>query len=101
METTEKKSLKPWQANLIVFGLELIQIVLYFVLAGKGIKKILSGDIAGAFDSITGAIWFLNISALAIACLILFVKPFRTKMNKGIAYWNIIWVCLNIYSIYG
>jgi hypothetical protein len=101
METTEKKSLKTWQANLIVFGLELIEIVLYFALAGKGLKKIMHGDIAGAFDGIAAAIWFLNISALAIAFLILFVKPLRTKMNKGIAYWNIIWVCLNIYSIYG
>lgn len=97
----ENSSLKTWQANLIVFGLELIQIVLYFMLGAKGIKKILQGDIAGAFDSISGAIWFLNITALAIAFLILFVKPLRTKMNKGIAYWNIIWVCLNIYSIYG
>jgi hypothetical protein len=100
MGNETKSGLKPWMANLIVFGLELIEILLYFAIAGKAIKKILKGDIAGAFDNIVGAMWFLNISALAIAFLILFIKPLRTPMNKGIAFWNFIWVAMNIYSMY-
>ena len=99
METQSK--FKPWMANLIVFALELIEIFLYFAIAGKAIGKVLEGNISGAFDNIVGAMWFLNISALIIALLILFRKPLRTPMNKGIAYWNIIWVGLNIYSVYG
>jgi len=99
METQSK--FKPWMANLIVFALELIEIFLYFAIAGKAIGKVLEGNISGAFDNIVGAMWFLNISALIIALLILFIKPLRTPMNKGIAYWNIIWVGLNIYSVYG
>jgi hypothetical protein len=101
MENEAKSGLKPWMANLIVFGLELIEIFIYFAIAGKAIGKMLKGDIGGAFDNIIGAIWFVNISALAISFLILFVKPLRTRMNKGIAYWNFIWVAMNIYSIYG
>ena len=101
MKNETKSGLKPWIANLIVFGLELVQIFLYFAIAGKAMKNIFKGDIAGAFDNIVGAMWFLNISALTIAFLILFIKPLRTSMNKGIAYWNFIWVALNIYSIYG
>ena len=101
MENEVKSGLKPWMANLIVFVLELIEIILYFAIAGEAVGKILKGDISGAFDNIVGAIWFVNISALAIAFLILFVKPLRTSMNKGIAYWNFIWVAMNIYSIYG
>ena len=101
MENEVKSGLKPWMANLIVFVLELIEITLYFAIAGKAVGKILKGDISGAFDNIIGAMWFINISALLIAFLILFVKPLRTPMNKGIAYWNFIWVALNIYSIYG
>jgi hypothetical protein len=101
MENEVKSGLKPWMANLIVFVLELIEIILYFAIAGEAVGKILKGDISGAFDNIVGAIWFVNISALAIAFLILFVKPLRTPMNKGIAYWNFIWVAMNIYSIYG
>lgn len=101
MENEVKSGLKPWMANLIVFVLELIEIILYFAIAGQAVGNILKGDISGAFDNIVGAIWFVNISALAIAFLILFVKPLRTPMNKGIAYWNFIWVALNIYSIYG
>ena len=101
MSNEVKSGLKPWKANLIVFVLELIEIILYFAIAGKAVGKILKGDISGAFDNIIGAIWFINLSALLIAFLILFVKPLRTPMNKGIAYWNFIWVALNIYSIYG
>ena len=101
MSNEVKSGLKPWKANLIVFVLELIEIILYFAIAGKAVGKILKGDISGAFDNIIGAMWFINISALLIAFLILFVKPLRTPMNKGIAYWNFIWVALNIYSIYG
>ena len=101
MEKETKSGLKPWVANLIVFGLELIEIFLYFAIAGKAMKQILKGDIGGAFDNIIGAMWFLNISALVIAFLILFIKPLRTPMNKGIAFWNFIWVAVNMYSMYG
>ena len=100
MENETKSGLKPWMANLIVFGLELIEIFLYFKIAGRAMKQIFEGNIAGAFDNIVGAMWFLNISALTIAFLILFIKPLRTPMNKGIAYWNFIWVAMNIYSMY-
>ena len=101
MENQAQSKFKPWMANLIVFALELIEIFLYVAIAGKAIGQALEGNISGAFDDIVGAMWFLNISALVIALLILFIKPLRTPMNKGIAYWNIIWVGLNIYSVYG
>lgn len=101
MENETNSRFKPWMANLIVFFLELIEIILYFGIAGKAISNALKGDISGAFNDIVGAMWFINISALFIALLILFIKPLRTRMNKGIAYWNIIWVALNIYSVYG
>ncbi len=92
--------MKPWQANLIVFGLELLEIFLYLKIAGKAVKNVFEGNIVGAFDQIENAMWFLNISALAIAFLILFIKPLRTSVNKGIAYWNIIWVIGNLYLVY-
>jgi uncharacterized membrane protein len=98
---TEKKGLKPWAANLIVFGLELLEIAIYFLLCGKAFKNIMSGNFSGAFDDVIGAIWFINISALAIAFAVFFIKPLRTSLNLGIAWWNIIWVASNIYAIYG
>jgi len=100
MTTEEKKGMKPWVANLIVFVLELIEIVIYFALAGKAIKKAFKGDFAGAFEGVAGAIWFINISALLIALAIFLIKPLRTKTNKWIAWWNIFWVAGNIYMIY-
>ena len=97
---TEKKGLRPWQANLIVFGLELIEIFIYLKLAGRAIGDALRGDLSGAFHDVVGAVWFINISALVIAFAIFFIKPLRTPMNKWIAWWNIIWVAGNIYMIY-
>lgn len=97
---TEKTGLKPWAANLIVFGLELIQVAIYFALAGKAFKSALSGNISGAFSDVIGAMWFINISALAISFAIFFIKPLRTSFNKGIAWWNIIWVAGNLYGMY-
>ena len=48
MSNEVKSGLKPWMANLIVFVLELIEITLYFAIAGKAVGKILKGDISGA-----------------------------------------------------
>lgn len=95
------KELKPWQANLIVFGLELLELIIYFAFAGKAFKNALSGNVSGAFDNVVTAVWFINISALAIAISIFYFKPLRTKMNLYVAYTNLFWVASNIYFIYG
>ncbi|MFZ9587723.1 MAG: hypothetical protein ACO29U_08995 [Crocinitomicaceae bacterium] len=96
----EKSGMKPWVANLIVFGLEVCEILIYFALAGRAFRDAMKGDISGAFNDVIGAMWFLNISALAIAFAVFFIKPLRTKLNLGIAWWNIIWVAGNLYMMY-
>lgn len=101
MENEKKQGLKPWAANLIVFALELLTMVIYLKIGGRAIRKVLEGDIGGAFDNVVAGIWFINIAALILAILILVIKPLRTKTNKAIAIWNLIWVALNIYCIYG
>jgi hypothetical protein len=100
MSEAQNKVFKPWMANLIIFILEIIEVLLYFAIAGRALREGLSGDLSGAFAEIEKAMWFLNISAITIALLILFIKPLRTPMNKGIAYWNLIWVAGNLYCMY-
>lgn len=92
--------MKPWQANLLVFFLELLQLIIYFAIAGSAFKNVTSGNFSGAFNDVRAAIWFLNLSALAISFAIFFVKPLRTRFNVRIAWWNIIWVAGNIYMLY-
>lgn len=103
MSTVNEKleKLKPWQANLIVFGLELLQIIIYVAIAGKAFKNGMKGNLGGMFDDVIAAIWFLNLSALAIAAAVFYFKPLRTKNNLYIAWWNVIWVVSNLYFIYG
>jgi uncharacterized membrane protein len=100
MENFEKKRLKPWIANLIVFFAELIIIILYFYLGWKGIEKVFKGDIAGGFHRVEGVIWFLNIAIIVLSVLIFTIKPLRTKTNIITAIWNLIWIGFNIYLIY-
>lgn len=98
--TTETNGLKPRTANLIVIFAEIAIMVLYFVLGWKGIKKIFELDFAGAFDSVLGAIWFLNITILALTLCILLIKPLRTPANKRRVIWNLLWIGSNIYMMY-
>jgi len=99
MENEVKKGLKPWIANLIIFFVELIILVLYFAIGWSGIKNIFSGNISGGFDEVAGAIWFLNVAILIVTLLCFFVKQLRTKANIRWGIWNIIWIAGNIYLL--
>ena len=57
----KSNEMKPWKANLIVFGIELLTIVIYFMIAGKAVKDIFSGNLSGALNDVVGAIMFLNL----------------------------------------
>lgn len=101
MNENGNEIMKPWKANLIVFGIEVLTIIIYFMIAGKAMKDIMSGNLSGALNDVVGAVWFLNLAALGLALTILFYKPLRTTLTKFVAIWNLIWVAGNIYMIYG
>lgn len=79
--------------------LEFIVIIAYLVIGFGGIMDAFkSFDFAGMFKSVETAIWFLVIATVVITVLC-FLPPFKSKANKRIAIWNIIWLAFTIYSL--
>ena len=97
--TKNETEQKPFVPNLIVFLIEVLILLVYFAIVKEAIGSIMEGNISGAFNDVKAAIWFLNISALALTCAIFLIKYLRTKRNKRIAWFNLIWIAWNIYTL--
>ncbi len=79
--------------------LEAIVMVAYLVIGFGGIMDAFkSFDFAGMFKSVETAIWFLVIATVVITVLC-FLPLFKSKANKSIAIWNIIWLVIVLYSL--
>jgi hypothetical protein len=95
-----EKKFKPWMANVLVTVLELLILVIYFLIGRDAIMTIFEGNIAGGFEEVATAIWFLNIAVSVLAILCFTVKPLRTKTTIGWAILDLIWIAGNIYYLY-
>ena len=95
----EKKGLKPWAANLIAIGLEIIIVVVYFALVWNAGLSVFEGNISEAFDGVVGAIRFLYATMFIISICYLAIRPMRTKTTIVLAIWNFIWLAWGIYSM--
>lgn len=79
--------------------LEFIVIIAYLVIGFGGIMDAFkSFDFAGMFKSVETAIWFLVIATVVITVLC-FLPLFKSRANKRIAIWNIIWLAFVLYSL--
>ena len=79
--------------------LEIIIAAIYLFIGFGGIKEGFSNmDIKGMFESVSTAIWFLII-AIAVVTVLCFLPAFKSKANKRIGIWNIIWLALTLYSL--
>ncbi len=83
----------------IIPVLEFIVIIAYLIIGFGGIMDAFkSFDFAGIFKSVETAIWFLVIATVVVTILC-FLPLFKSKANKKIAIWNIIWLVFTLYSL--
>lgn len=79
--------------------LEIIVAAAYLFIAYKGIIDSAAGfDLVGMFEAVRGAMLFLIIATVVITILC-FIPVFRSKANRSIAIWNIIWIIFTIVEI--
>ena len=83
----------------VIPELEIIIAAIYLYLVLSEWKDFSSSlDLKGMLESATALVWFLVV-ATAIVTVLCFMAPFKSKANKRIAIWNIIWIALTVYSL--
>lgn len=95
---TEKKKRKG-RLSWLIPVLEIIVAIAYLAIGFSGIMEAFKEmDFSSMFESVTNAIWFLVI-ATAVITLLCFFPVFKSKTNKWIAIWNIVWIGFTVFSI--
>lgn len=91
--------MKPWKANLIFIGVELLLIAIAFIIGAYAIECLIDGDFAGYISEMNDLLGYISVlSAIIVIVSILFlsIKPLRTKFTRFWSIVNIIWIAINM-----
>lgn len=93
--TTPTKGKYSW----VIVLLEVLIILAYLAIGFGGIfKSGMDGDIAGMFEAVKAAVYFLIIATAAVTVMC-FLPAFKSKWNMVVAICNILWLIWIIYTI--